>query len=194
MISQKDFNKTITTYSKLENRGSFYPMFLKMIKKGFKTEAFLFILATWNFALFRFAIKDFNINKFQKTVKSLEPYFKKFQNKKFSSINFDDYKKDINKIFTTLYKIKGIQSTGTSKIMHLACPNVFVMWDSFIKKRYGFKRGDAKDYLDFLKVMQDEFKDIKWTNKSITFAKAIDQYNYCRFTQSELEKNKTKVE
>jgi hypothetical protein len=78
--------------------------------------------------------------------------------------------------------------------MHLACPNVFVMWDSFIKKRYGFKRGDAKDYLDFLKVMQDEFKDIKWTNKSITFAKAIDQYNYCRFTQSELEKNKTKVE
>lgn len=190
MITQKEFNKIINSYSKLENRGSFYPMFSKMIKKGFKTEAFLFILSTWNFAVFRYAIKDFEINKFEKTVKSLEPYFKKFQNKKFSSINFDDYKKEINKIFTTLYKIKGIQSTGASKIMHLAYPDVFVMWDSFIKKRYGFKKGNIEDYLNFLKVMQNEFKNIKWIDKSITFAKAIDQYNYCKFTEAALNNKK----
>lgn len=190
MITQKEFNKIINCYSKLENRGSFYPMFLKMIKKGFKTEAFLLILSTWNFAVFRYAIKEFEINKFQKTVKSLEPYFKKFQNKKFSNINFDDYRKEINKIFTTLYKIKGIQSTGASKIMHLACPNVFVMWDSFIKKHYGFKKGDFTDYLNFLKTMQKDFKDIKWSKKDITFAKAIDQYNYYRFTETLLKNNK----
>ncbi len=52
MISQKEFEQSLKKYDKLESKVSFYPMFLNMIEKGFDTETFLFILSTWNFAVF----------------------------------------------------------------------------------------------------------------------------------------------
>ena len=58
MINKEEFNENLKKFDELENRGSYYPMFLNMIKKGFETEAFLFILSTWNFATFRYAMKD----------------------------------------------------------------------------------------------------------------------------------------
>ena len=94
-------------------------MFLNMIEKGFETEAFLFILSTWNFATFRYAMKEFDLNNFQKTVKELKPYFNKFKDKSIETINLQNYKTETKYIFDTLAKIKGIQFTGASKLMHL---------------------------------------------------------------------------
>ena len=46
MITQKEFDQYLIEFDKLEKRGTFYPMFLNMIEKGFEPEAFLFILPT----------------------------------------------------------------------------------------------------------------------------------------------------
>ena len=74
------------------------------------------------------------------------------------------------------------------------------MWDGFIKgakaKRYYdeleiVKNGDWKlkrygnkpeDYLQFLKDMQERFKDISFPSMEKTFAKAIDEYNFVNIT------------
>ena len=191
MINQAEFNETIEKFDELENRGSYYPMFLNMIEKGFETEAFLFILSTWNFATFRYAMKDFDLNNFKEIVTNLKPYFGKFKNESIETINLDNRKEDIKYIFGVLSKIKGIQYTGASKLMHLTVPEVFVMWDGYIRKAWGFKKGYSEDYFNFLKKMQEEFEKIG-KNKSRTMAKCIDEYNYVKFTLPALEKNRKK--
>lgn len=190
-MNQEEFNENLKKFDELENRGSYYPMFLNMIEKGFETEAFLFILSTWNFATFRYAMKDFDLNQFKSVVDDLKPYFEKFREESIENINFDDYEKEIKYIFRKLSKIKGIQYTGASKLMHLTTPEVFVMWDAYIRKAWGFKKGEADDYFDFLKKMQEEFKGIGKIKKR-TLAKLIDEYNYVKFTLPALEKQRNK--
>jgi len=191
MIDQKEFNNNLEKFDELENRGSYYPMFLNMIEKGFETEAFLFILSTWNFATFRYAMKDFDLNNFKKIVKSLKPYFEKFDGQTIETIKLDNYEMDIKHIFETLSKIKGIQYTGASKLMHLTIPEVFIMWDTYIRRAGGFKKGDSEDYFNFLKKMQQEFNGM-CNGKERTLAKCIDEYNYVKFTLPALEKQRGK--
>ncbi len=61
---------------------------------------------------------------------------------------------EIKKIYSELYKYKGIKITGAPKLMHLKIPKLFVMWDDRIKKYYGFRKGDSEEYFNFLILMQ----------------------------------------
>lgn len=189
MITQEEFNNNLEKFDKLENRGSYYPMFLNMIEKGLETEAFLFILSTWNFATFRYAMKEFDLENFKKLVNNLKPYFEKFKGESIETINFDNHEKDIKYIFQELSNIKGIQYTGASKLMHLTIPEVFVMWDAYIRKAWGLKEGKEEDYFNFLKLMQKEFKEME-KSKDRTLSKLIDEYNYVEYTLPALEKNR----
>ncbi len=184
--------KKLKIFSKKELRWDLYPMFLNLMKKGFEIEAMLLMLSTWNFARFRYAVRSFNLDRFRKVVKNLEPLFKKFKNQNFKTIDFEKYEADIKKIFKSLSAIKGIEKTGTPKLMHLKAPRVFVMWDYYIRKYYGFKKGDAEDYVLFLKLMQEKFHNGK-TQSGRTLAKLIDEHNYKTITMLALRNNKKKL-
>lgn len=179
----------IHNFSQKELKGDFYPMFLKMMDKGLETEAMLFMLSTWNFARFRYALRSFDLPNFEKTLETLEPLFVKLKNEKFETINFDHYSKDIQKIFGSLSKIKGIEKTGAPKLMHLKAPKLFVMWDGYIRNHYGFKIGDAEEYLEFIKIMQEKFSGVKPVNGR-TVAKLIDEHNYTTITEKVMKGNK----
>jgi len=73
--------------------------------------------------------------------------------------------------------------------MHLKIPQVFVMWDGYIRSYYGFKNGDAEDYFNFLKKMQSKFPDVK-EMFGRTIPKLIDEHNYKTITKPALEKKK----
>ena len=178
-------------FSEKELRWDFYPMFLKLIDKGFEIEALLFMLATWNFASFRYALRDFNLDKFIETIDKVKIILKPLKKKSFKNINFDKYSKEIKQAFKLLSEIKGIQKTGAPKILHLLFPKVFVMWDSYIRKHYGFKKGDENDYLNFLKLMREKFPTVESLNGR-TAAKLIDEHNYKTITMPALEKNRLK--
>jgi hypothetical protein len=200
MITDEEFTKATKEFDAIEKRGSFYNMAIGLINNNFEMEAYFLILATWNFARFRYAVNDFDINGFKEKIKELNPYFNRLKDEDFRTINFDKYKEDIKKIFATLSSIKGVEFTGASKIMHLKNRSVFVMWDGYIKgektKKYYnelkiVKNGDWKikrylnnpeDYLQFLKDMQERFKDINFHSNEKTFAKAIDEFNYVNIT------------
>ena len=160
------------------------------MKHDFEIEAYLLILSTWNFARFRYAVRSFNLDKFCNTIKKLEPLFKKFLGQTFKSIDLDKYASDIKRIFGSLASIKGIEKTGAPKIMHLRVPDIFVMWDTWIRNFYGFKNGDANDYLSFLKLMQEKFGNIKKPASDRTLAKLIDEHNYITITLPGLKKKK----
>jgi len=191
MINPEEFNQNLKKFEELENRGSYYPMFLDMIEKNMETEAFLFILSTWNFAIFRYVMKDFNLQNFKQVVQNLKPYFNKFKGASIETIDLDRHERDIKHIFTELSDIKGVQYTGASKLMHLTVPEVFIMWDGYIRKALGFKKGNAEDYFNFLKLMQKEFKGFT-KNKNRTMAKCIDEYNYVKYTLPALENKRNK--
>lgn len=152
--------KKLVRFSKKELRWDFYPIFLKLMKRGLEIEAFLLILSTWNFARFRYAVRTFNLDKFIKAVKNSEPLFRKFYKCDFRTIDFDKYKIEIKEIFKILSNIKGVEKTGAPKLMHLKVPKVFVMWDQNIRNYYGFKKGDAEDFFNFLKLMQGTFRNV----------------------------------
>ncbi len=191
MIDIQIFNKSIDDFDKLEGRTNFFTLAKNLIDSGFETEGLLLILTTWNFAIFRYAVKQFDIDNFKKTLETLKKYFDKFSGKNFQTINFNQYKSDIQVIYNSLSKIKGVEFTGAPKLMHLKNPEVFVMWDAYIrgekpKKYYEqldvFKNGiykfkkyskDFNGYFDFLIDMQDKFKHIN-LNGQKSLAKAID--------------------
>jgi hypothetical protein len=181
--------KKLERFNKKELRWDFYPMFLNLMKKGLETETYLFMLSTWNFACFRYALRGFNLDRFKLALKKLELNFKKFKKLDFQTIDFDKYQKDIKKIFLTLSEIKGVQKTGAPKLMHLKVPQVFVMWDAYIRNYYGFKKGDADDYFGFLKLMQKKFHNVK-ARSGRTSAKLIDEHNFKTISVPALRKIK----
>ncbi len=184
-------------FEELERRGTFYDMALNMTNKGFEIEAFFLILATWNFATFRYAMKEFDIDGFKKVIKDqCNPIFDKLEDKNLESVDFTEIREDVEELYNILSAIKGVKYTGASKIMHLKNPKLFIMWDGYIKERYGLRKGTADDYVNFLKKMQEMFKDIRWEREDKTLAKAIDEYNYVAITLPGLEnpkKNKQKL-
>lgn len=173
--------------SKKDLRWDFYPSFLKLMKNGFLVEACLLMLSTWNFARFRYVSNNFNLTQFKKTLESIKPLLVEMNKENFRTIDFNKYGEEIKMIFKKLSDIKGVEKTGSSKLMHLMAPNIFVMWDTYIREYYKFKKGDENDYLAFLKLMQQLFKHDK-NNTEKTLAKLIDEHNYRKITMLKLKK------
>lgn len=200
MITNEAFQKAVLKYKEEESRGSFYDMAVNLFNEGFKTEAYLIILATWNFANFRYVVKNFDLIGFENTLKSLEDNFGHLDGKEFRTADFDVLHEDIETIYNTLSAINGIRYTGSPKLMHLRNRKLFIMWDGYIrglkpKRCYEnldiVKKGDweikkygerASDYVLFLKDMQKKFRHIAFKENGKTFAKAIDEFNYVNIT------------
>lgn len=166
-------------------RTEIYPICLSLIKKGMEIEAYIIILSTWNFASFRYAMRTFDLRKFKRTLVKIEPLYKKLENLNFKTVEFNKYHNEIKKIYSELYEYKGIRITGAPKLMHLKIPKLFVMWDDRIKKHYGFRKGDPEEYFNFLKLMQEKYKNYK-PRKGITLARTIDLINMENITENNL--------
>src|SRR6516162_1100480 len=124
-------------------------MALDLIASKYEIEAYLLILATWNFARFRFVTRSFDLKRFRNTIERISPIFKRLAGERLASANLDSIAKDISDIYLPLKELVG--QTGASKIMHFKEPELFVMWDMGIRRHYRIpKRCSAEDYLDFL--------------------------------------------
>lgn len=81
-------------------------------------------------------------------------------------------------------KRRKVGLVATSKALHLTCPNLFMMWDTGIRIKYGKKRGDGKEYFEFLCGMKCMGEKLKGTIKELQqkygkrATKVIDQHNW----------------
>ena len=180
MISQSEFKSTISKFEQLEPaRASLYEMGLNLLKTGFEVEAYLLILATWNFAYFRYIVTKFDLDAFKNVILSSSPTFEKVKSEDFQKCNLDEIQSEIKSIYAAFKKLVG--QTGATKIMHFKHPRLFVMWDTAIRKKYKIPNtASPADYIRFLKLMKEEFSHIKWNSKDKTFAKVIDEYNFVK--------------
>lgn len=161
-----------------ELRDKVYTWALDLLKKGKELEGIFLLLATWNFAYFRYHMRTFPLEKFEKVLKECD--FAYFNDKKFSNENLCDIKtkEKIKNIYSELSEIDGIKYVGASKVMHLKNPDFFMMWDSKIIKCYKAKTS-PEGYYNFMAKMQEMYRKgrFKGLNKSVSIPKAIDEYS-----------------
>jgi hypothetical protein len=132
-----------------------------------------------------------------------EKEFEKLRNESIVSINFNEV--TVSNAIKTIYRrTKGVPylggATAISKILHSLNPEVFVIWDTDIRKKYEKKNSlighSPEGYLEFLKATQKEVLEAlrdrrKQTRKELTeieretsseykktIAKLVDEYNY----------------
>jgi hypothetical protein len=174
-----------------EGRARFFDLACEIVDK-YPLHASVIILATWNKERFQYAMMDSkNLDDLEKAIKKCQPLFDKIKDKDFPSAKFDEIGDVVREIYDILSKVKGVEYTGASKIMHLFNRSLFVMWDRNIRKEYGFyfkniEMTTGADYLFFQKVMQEIFGDIKWEESDKTLAKAIDEFNYMSYSYPKL--------
>jgi len=85
--------------------------------------------------------------------------YQKLQGKSLLDINLDD--KEIEDAIKEAYdsaEVKYIGATAISKILHLLNPELFVMWDDDIRKKYKVA-GSVAGYLEFLKLVKREVEE-----------------------------------
>lgn len=186
------FGRKMPRIERIERRASFYDLAIEIADEH-PLHATIIILATWNMGRFRFMVSNSqNLINLKSALEHCKPLFEKIKDKDFKNVNFDDIKEVTVEIYNTLSRVKGVEYTGASKIMHLFNKNLFVMWDSYIREKYHCNK-DAEGYLIFQKKMQNRFKHIEWNYSHKTLAKAIDEYNYVTITLPELKKRRKKL-
>lgn len=170
--------KQIKTERNEELRNKVYDWTMELLKEGKTSQGLVLMLATWNFASFRYGMTSFPLKEFEKCLSSCDFYF--FKDKDFKNINLEDpeTKERISNIYSDLSSFKGVKYVGASKIMHFMCPQVLVMWDTKIRKYYGFHKS-ADGYLSFLKKMQQDYKSGKFKNVdgNVSIPRAVDMLN-----------------
>lgn len=190
MVTHQEFEEKISKFKELEDiRGNIEGGFLKLIEEGLDFEAYIFILSTWNYANFRFTLKKLKYEDFKKSISETNPVFEKLKSERFETADFDKIKEDISFIYERFRTLVG--QTCATKLMYFKNQKLFVMWDTQIRKLYKFPKCSGEDYIRFLELMRKTFSHINWReDKEISFARAIDKYNFA-ITQEKI-RNKLK--
>ncbi len=84
--------------------------------------------------------------------------------------------------------LKTLRYTTTSKVLHLCCPDFFVMWDANIRAGYHKRNGNGEDYFQFLIEMKEFWKKYNHTIEELDHTyhirptRIIDIYNWTEYT------------
>jgi len=190
MISQKEFEKKCSEFNIIEPRWGVYDRSLNLIANNYRTEGALLLNAVWNIATFRYYSNKFDVASFDDAISKVYPIIQGID-KKFENADFKKLEPEINKTYTPLSNIGGVDYTGATKIMHLFKPDLFVLWDQYIREKYlgKTKQNSVNDYIMFLEKMQKEFGHLKAPDGK-TLPKAIDEYNYVVISVPAVDKAK----
>lgn len=84
-------------------------------------------------------------------------------------------------VFTALQKVVG--RVGAAKVLHLWAPRVFPLWDNPIASAYGFDlSAPAAHYWEFTLMTKVQAASVA-PPVGVPPLKALDEYNYCRFSK-----------
>lgn len=188
-------------------RGKLHPLAKKLFTSGYPLEACVLILATWNTARFRMFLKTFSLENFRvvltRTIEELEL----LSNASLETINLEKEGHLIATSFDQFNRIKGIEATGSSKVLHLINGNLFVMWDSYIRGEKATKdyqgvlrpgvtvkkyQKTGADYVRFLGDCRFYIPFVDRT-RDRTVAKQIDEVNYYYVTVPLIKLEKTRA-
>jgi len=187
--SAEDLATARLIYEKNEPRNLFYRIAIELTNLAIEkktsisvAEALASLLQTWNRPYYQY--RKFDAQHFleiESLIKRTFPILIKIRNKEIACP-----RQEIEVLFSDFEEVLG--PVGASKCLHLLAPNFFPLWDRAIANRYGLslqKKGEnATLYAQFLYHTQ---KQSERTGSSQlhgrSILKAIDEYNFCKFTK-----------
>ena len=156
----KIFTESINRFGKTEPRAEFIKISREMFEKNRETEAALLLLSTWNYKNFKNTLPEFNYEKFEFVIKSLQVDLEDFSNVNFENMNLSFERTKIVNMFNRLCDISIVNSdsehgsigpTGAAKVLYLFRPHQFIMWDSHIRGEDSKEKYLKLENIDFYK-------------------------------------------
>ncbi len=97
-----------------------------------------------------------------------------------------DQQENILRIFVEIGSINKMAGVGIAKMLHMFCPDFFIMWDNAIAENYGCSI-NAQGYMNFLRYTQELIEEYDLHGKYVqsgfkecSLLKLIDEYNMMR--------------
>ena len=148
-------------------------------------EAVAVLLQTWNKAYYRFnPFDEQHFLEIENLLKCHREALLGIKPRSIRSISTAD-EATVKGVFQDFEQVLG--PVGAAKCLHLLAPYFFPLWDRAIAKAYGFPLGpkgkNADRYYQFLQITRQQCEKLGG-KRTITRnpLKAIDEYNYCKFT------------
>jgi hypothetical protein len=122
----------------------------------------------------------------------IEPRFNEFQRFTLFTINLNQMSDKVEDLYDELQNVdwksdkgrtKRVGPTATAKVLHLAIPNLFMIWDRQIRNCYGFQ-DSGREYARFIANMQNWSKKLSTTIEALqnkygkSCTKIVDEYNW----------------
>jgi hypothetical protein len=152
------------------------------------------LLLTWNQAFYRYGSLDFE--NLERCLVDHQQQLRAFRRRPISSYTAADDPeiRTLFEAFLIALQLSDGPKKGTgspvsvAKALHLLAPGFFPLWDARIAKAYGcrYAARPADGYLRFLRSAKEMAKALEGRvalPKGKTLLKAIDEYNYAKFTK-----------
>jgi len=193
MPTVEDLKRAREVFLENEPRDLFYRVALELIRLAIEgkteislAEALAVLLQTWNKAYYQF--RRFDNQHFSDINSLVENRVRtafEYRRRSILSLSRDDVSK-VSGIFDEFEKVLG--PVGASKSLHLLAPEFFPLWDRAIASAYKVGLGpvgtNAVNYCRFMSCVREQCAQLKGKlPESENPLKAIDEYNYCRFTK-----------
>jgi hypothetical protein len=149
-------------------------------------EALGVLLQTWNKAYYQYHPADAShYDALDEVLGRHSAWLKSVRARTIDSFSEDD-EDSVADVFTDFERVLG--PVGAAKALHLLAPEFLPLWDRAIATAYGLELArvgaNSRRYVDFLKIVKDQCEGLGGSNAvGRNVLKAIDEYNYCRFTK-----------
>lgn len=192
LFSTKVIQNSHKIFLKNESRDLFYHAAIYLIDKCWSNkapltlaEAVSVLLQTWNKSYYRFQPFDkVHLKSIHRLLKDKQ--ILQYRKRTLLSLKESEMNK-IEKLFNKFEVVLG--PIGAAKTLHLLANNFFPIWDRKIAQAYGLglstKGTNGRKFYNFMQIQKMQIKLVpKNLLAKITALKALDEYNYCRYTKN----------
>jgi hypothetical protein len=193
VVTPDDVKAAREAYQQREPRDVFYRTATVLVDLALRkeisitlAESLAVLLQTWNKNFYRFH-KDFNTAHFEEINEVLHTYeadLAEFRERCIEDLRPEDEERVLT-MFAAFEAILG--PVGAAKSLHLLAPRLFPIWDTKIAQHYrlGLSTTGSKKrkYWRFTLIAQAQCLALRragWGGDNSL--KAIDEYNYCKYT------------
>ena len=197
--SIQDLEDAHKRFDTIEPRSLYYRAGIELVDLAIKgntklklAEAIAVLLQTWNVSYYRFRpFTEEHFSDIHKLLETRQHLIKDLRQRNIESFCDEDANM-VKGIFEEFEKV--LDKTGAVKCLHLLAPCFYPLWDTEIAKAYELGKGsEAERYCSFMEKTRDQVKSLGGKQAlDRNLLKALDEYNYCKYTLPMLKKKKEK--
>jgi hypothetical protein len=189
----QELHAACEVFQSQESREVFYRVAIELIDLAMRgvtslrvAEALAVLLQTWNQAFYRFHKFDPQHAGDLERILAFHQYTLAIFRQRSLQNLCDADRLSVISIFERFEEILG--PVGAAKALHLLAPEFFPLWDRAIARAYGLplqQRGrNAERYYRFMEMAQEQMRRLGGKQAiGRNPLKALDEYNYCRYTK-----------